>query len=110
MSFPASNQDRLRPAIARMRAIKDNVPKGYEVEQAWVNEFHDAIDGLERQLTMELAEFRLPSSALYRSVASSNMDGQLTYRDGLWCQRTMLLQKVDALLYYLQDLYGDRSG
>lgn len=93
-----------------MRALKDNVPDAYEVEDAWVNEFHDALGGLETQLNMDLAEFRLPPSANYRSVASSNsITGDVSYHEGLWCQRSMLLQKVDALLYYLKDLYGESA-
>ncbi len=91
-----------------MRALKDNLPDTYEVEDSWVKEFHDAIDGLQQQLSMDLEEFRVTPSALYRSVSSRNyMTGEVTYRDGLSCQRTILLQKVDALLYYLRDLYGD---
>lgn len=94
-----------------MRALKDNVPNTYEVEDAWVSEFHDAVDGLEQQLKMELQEFRLPAGALYRSVASSNpMTGKVTYRDGHWCQRAKLIQKVDALLYYLKELYGESAS
>jgi len=91
-----------------MRALKDNLPDVYEVEDTWVKEFHDAIEGLQQQLAMNLDEFRVPASAVYRSISSSNyVTGEVTYSDGLWCQRTVLLQKVDALLYYLRELYGD---
>lgn len=106
-----SQKDHLLRAIARLRALRDNLPDTYEVEDAWVNEFHDAVGGLQRQLSMELEEFRLSPSVLYRSVSSSNyITGEVRYRDGLWCQRTMLLQKVDALLYYLRELYGGIAG
>ena len=89
-----------------MRSIKANMPTGFEVGESWVKEFHDALAGLERQLGMDLVEFRVPREALVRSVSSSNyITGEVWYREGLWCQRSILMQKVDAALYYLDDLY-----
>jgi len=103
-------RDQLQRARARIKALKDNLPDSYEVESTWVQEYHDAIDGLESELSLQLTEFRLPQSALYQSVASSNyLTGDVTYRRGMWCQVTVLLQKADALLYYLSDLYGESA-
>lgn len=103
-------RDRLWRASARIRAIKDNVPGGFEVSESWVSEFHDALTGLEGQLTMDVDEFRVPHSELRRSVSSGNyLTGEVRYREGLWCQRSVLMQKVDAVLYYLNDLYGETN-
>lgn len=103
-------RDVLRRAKARVRALRDNVPRKYEVEKAWVDEYHDAIASLEKELEIALPEFRVREDALYRSVASSNyMSGEVNYRHGLWCHSARLLQKVDALLNYLDDLFGDTA-
>ncbi len=105
------DRDRLRRARARIRAVKDNLPDRYEIESAWVDEYHSAIAGLEGELSLELEEFRVPRSGLYRSVASGNyITGSVSYRDGLWCQVSVLRQKVDALLYYLNDLYDESTS
>jgi len=91
--------------------VKGNLPDRYEVESSWVHEYHDAIAGLENELSLKLEEFRVPQTGLYRSVASGNyITGAVTYRDGLWCQTAVLRQKVDALLYYLNDLYDESAA
>lgn len=105
-----TSRDRLRRARARIKALKDNLPDRYEVESSWVQEYHDAIAGLQNELSLDLEEFRVPTTGLYRSVAGGNyMTGEVTYRDGLWCQAAVLRQKVDALLYYLNDLYDEKA-
>jgi hypothetical protein len=106
--------DQILRAYAAITSIRANVPGGHEVEERWVNEFNTAIKKLEKSLGIDLQEFKVPQDALKRSVASSNyLTSDVTYRDGLWCERAILIQKLDSVLAYftgLQDRQDKKIG
>ena len=97
-----ADQDKLLRAFARISSIKETMPDNFEVEERWVKEFHSALEQVSTEIDSDLSEFQLDQGALYRSVAGSSMDGEISYRKGLWCERSVLLQKVEAVLTYLQ--------
>ena len=106
--------DQILRAYAAITSIRANVPERNEVEQRWVNEFNAAIAKLEKSLGIDLQEFKVPQDALKRYVASCNsLTSDVTYLEGLWCERAILMQKLDSVLVYftgLQDRQDKKIG
>jgi hypothetical protein len=97
--------DQILRAYATITSIRANVPERHEVEARWVNEFNAAIAKLEKSLGIDLQEFKVPQDALKRYVASCNsLTSDVTYLEGLWCERAILMQKLDSVLVYFTGL------
>jgi hypothetical protein len=109
-----SDDDQILRAYATITSIRANVPERHEVEERWVKEFNVAIAKLEKSLGIDLEEFKVPQDALKRFVASCNsMTNDVTYLEGLWCERAILMQKLDSVLVYftgLQDQEDNKIG
>lgn len=109
-----SDDDQILRAYATITSIRANVPDRHEVEERWVKEFNVAIAKLEKSLGIDLEEFKVPQDALKRFVASCNsMTNDVTYLEGLWCERAILMQKLDSVLVYftgLQDQEDNKIG
>lgn len=98
-----ANDDELLRAFALISSLKENIPDDFEVSADWVIEYHNALDKVEKQIGKSLTEFRVQEKNLKRLLASGNyLTGEMTYTEGLWCERSILLQKVGAVLTYLQ--------
>lgn len=99
-----TNNDEILRAYSLLIALKANVPDTYELEERWIKEYHNALAKIERATGKDLADFRLSTGDLRQSVATANCDtGELTYSDGLYCERSFLLQKLDAILTYFTE-------
>ena len=109
-----SDNDQILRAYATITSIRANVPERHEVEERWVKEFNVAIAKLEKSLGVDLEEFKVPQDALKRFVASCNsMTNDVTYLEGLWCERAILMQKLDSVLVYftgLEDREDNKIG
>ena len=109
-----SDDDQILRAYATITSIRANVPERHEVEERLVKEFNLAIAKLEKSLGIDLEEFKVPQDALKRFVASCNsMTNDVTYLEGLWCERAILMQKLDSVLVYftgLQDQEDNKIG
>lgn len=105
-----TNGDQILRAYAILRSLSENVPVSYEVDEKWVHEYNGAIEKLERSLGTDLADFMVPNSELRRSIASRNYrTGRITYRDGLWCERAILMQRLASVLAYFTGLQGGQE-
>jgi hypothetical protein len=108
------NGDQILRAYAAITSIRANVPERHEVEKRWVNEFNAAIEKLEKSLGIDLQEFKVPRDALKRFVASCNsLTNDVTYLEGQWCERAILMQKLDSVLVYftgLEDREDNKIG
>jgi hypothetical protein len=105
-----ANGDEVLRAYAIIKALQGNVPEGYEVEETWVQQFNEALSKIEKALSIDLADFKVPKDALYRSVASSNyLTEDVKYQDGLWCRREVLMHKIEATLTYFTGLQGGQE-
>lgn len=105
-----NNGDQLLRAYAKIKSLRANVPSEYEVEEAWVGDFNDALGQIEGATGLGLEEFKVAQKRLYRSVGSSNyLTGEVEYRDGLWCRRETLMHKIDAVLEYFTGLQGGQE-
>src|SRR4029078_3722794 len=109
-----SDDDQILRAYATITSIWANVPTRDKLEERWVKEFNVAIAKLEKSLGIDLEEFKVPQDALKRFVASCNsMTNDVTYLEGLWCERAILMQKLDSVLVYftgLQDQENNQIG
>ena len=109
-----SDDDQILRAYATITSMKANVPERPQIEERWVIEFNNAIEKLEKSLSIDLQEFKVPQDALKRFVASCNsLTNDVTYLEGLWCERAILMQKLDSVLVYftgLQDREDNKIG
>ncbi len=109
-----SDDDQILRAYAAITSIRANVPERPQIEERWVNEFNAAIEKLEKSMDIDLQEFKVPQDALKRFIASCNsMTNDVTYLEGLWCERAILMQKLDSVLVYftgLQDREDNTIG
>lgn len=100
--------DLLLRSYATLSSLKSNLPDQDEVEERWVREFNSAVEGIEKALGTNLAEFKVLHGDLHRSVGTRNyLTEDVTYRDGLWCNRSSLMQKIDSILIYFSGLQSD---
>ena len=79
--------------------------KHSEVSEDWVIEYHNSVEKVEKELRKNLDDFRVPQKCLKRVEAGGIIlpeKKETRYREGLWCDRSIHLQKVDAVLTYLQ--------
>jgi len=103
--------DQLLRSQVTIASLRANLPTNdYEVDEAWVQQFNEALGRIETVLGTHLDEFKVPQNALYRSVGSSNsITGDVTYREGLWCRRETLLHRIDSVLGYFTGLRNGRD-
>lgn len=105
-----TNGDQILRAYATLSSLRGNIPEGYEVHEKWVHEYNGAIENLEKSLVIDLMDFKVPNSELQRSIASSNyLTERVTYRDDLWCERAILMQKLASVLAYFTGLQGGQE-
>lgn len=96
-----NEQDLILRSYAILGSLKQNIPEGHEVEGRWVQEYGKEIENLEKSLYVDLSGFKVPHDALHRSPAvKSQLWGKHIYREGLWCERSVLMHKLDAVLLY----------
>jgi hypothetical protein len=109
-----TDDDQILRAYATITSMKANVPERPQIEERWVIEFNGAIEKLEKSLSIDLQEFKVPQDALKRFVASCNsLTNDVTYLEGIWCERAILMQKLDSVLVYftgLQDREDNKIG
>lgn len=109
-----SDDDQILRAYATITSMRINVPARPQIEERWVIEFNTAIEKLEKSLDSDLQEFKVPQDALKRFVAScNNLTNEVTYLEGLWCERPILMQKIDSVLAYftgMQDREDNKIG
>jgi hypothetical protein len=79
--------------------MKDNLPENFEVDQKYVEEYHQILDLLQSASGSDLENFRVPASEIHPEVSGGNfITGQVTYSDRQVCERSYLMMKVDGVL------------
>ncbi len=95
------SQDQLAQAYARLKAMKDNLPKSYEVDRKYIVEFHQILDLLQSASGSDLKNFRISDSEIHPQVSGGNYITGETHYSGLQvCDRNYFAMKVDAVLGY----------
>ncbi len=83
--------DELARAYARLRGLKDNVPKQHYVGEHYLREYHSALQRLE-DLGFDIEEFRLPRKPYIRFLPA--------IRPAV--ERSLFLSRLDAVLTYFE--------
>jgi hypothetical protein len=94
--------DEIMRAFAHISSIKENIPKGYEVSEDWVVEYHNALEKVEKTVGKNFDDFKVPDKSLRHPSTIGGITRAKKEMKGFWCDRSILLQKVDAVLTYLQ--------
>ena len=102
------NQDLIIRTYSRLVALKNNLPEDSDTKEKYVKDYHDIIVLLENETGLSLDEFQVPEIELEYRITSSwpslpnIQEGGRTYSKDRYCERPMLLSKIDALLSYFQ--------
>jgi hypothetical protein len=110
-----TNGDQLLRAYAILSSLRDGLPENHWLGQRWVEQFNTALSRLEAALGISLAEFKLPAGELKRLIETQweNPDTgehHVTYEQELSCERSVLLQRLNAVLMYFTGLQsGDQA-
>jgi len=105
----SEHEDSLRRAFARLTALKENLAKGGDVREEFVQEFHEALGHLER-LKFSVEEFKIPEDHIRPSITSrSNFTGEVTYSRKRYVDKTYFMIKLDSVLGYFTFSYGERK-
>jgi len=98
-------KDQILRALSLINGIKSNVPKDTKLPERWVQEYHNALQKVETAMDADLADFRIEESDLAAVPVSSNvLTGETRYSGDRYCEKALLLQKVDSVLNYLNSL------
>jgi len=91
----------LAKLLARLTALKQNLPRYHLIERKYADEFNSLLIELEDVSNEKLNEFRIPLSEIKPKVTSFNLkSGQRTYSSDSYCDREFLLMKIDGVLGY----------
>lgn len=90
-------------AMARLTALKTNLPNPMHVQEKYVNEFHEILGLLEDASGDDLSNFRVPAIEVHPQISSWRpMSGTVTYTQDKRCDRSFLMMKIDAVLSLFQ--------
>lgn len=98
-----ANDETLR-SFNRLKGLKDNMPS--TVKKTYVSEFHDIITRLERSSKVKLDEFKIPDFEVKPHNLGKDREGNRRFSEESYCDKEFILLKLDALLYYLTNLYS----
>lgn len=109
------NQDSLKRAYATLHALRSNIDSittaGARVEEKYVEEYHAALDTLER-IGIDVAQFRIsPSEVQHRepiiTVIYPGIERPKQYTKEKYVAKALLLTKLDTILMYFQLTHSD---
>ena len=104
------NKDKIVRAYSRLIALKQNLPSSYDIHEKYVRDYHEIIDILSEELDISLDEYKIPNNeikphkTLWPDIPYVQKGG-VAYSSDEYCERALLLTKLDALLSYLQMEY-----
>lgn len=97
--------DAIIRALSSIKGIRVNLPNYHSVESHWVEEYNSAIEKIEQASDLKLEEYKVPTNMIKREPVSGNyLNGEVVYSTELFCERSVLLRKLDSALEYLQQL------
>lgn len=92
----------LQEAYARLIGFKQNIPTHLSsVPESYIDEYHAILDILSKAADTDLKGFYVPRSAIVPVVRSINTRTHTrTYSSGSYCDRAILMMKVDAIITF----------
>lgn len=105
-----TQNDELIRALSTINGVKANLPDHYVVEAHWVEEYNSAIQKIENSLDINLEEYKVPTNMIKPEPSFVNGEtGEAIYSKELFCERAILLHKVDSALEYIQNYTKNNS-
>ena len=95
--------------LARLRALKLNLPDSSSVEEQYVQEFHTLLELLSEMSGRDLTGFRVPDSKLLRIMYDDPENGDFDgnededaplFSDVRYCARNFLVMQIDGVLIF----------
>ena len=94
------SHDEILRSYATINALKNNIPKHVEIEEFWVRDFNSAVKRIEELLNSDLSEFMVSNEHIKKSRYSDDSEEGYQHDPGLWCERSVLIYKIDTILTY----------
>lgn len=89
-------------------ALRNNLPDSREIKDVYVNDYHSNVYILEVETGLSLAQFRVPYdrinpklTSLWPAIPAFGQKAGVTYSKDKYCEKSLLLSKMDALISYL---------
>lgn len=101
------SMDEILRGYSILSSLKSNIPDNYEIEKYWVDEYHFAIEKLEKSTNIDLSDFYVPDHRLHYPIDAAIDETEIEYGKTLMCERSVLIQQLDAILIYFS---GIQSG
>lgn len=105
-----NSQDELARAYAMLSSLRKNIGEmtAYNVPETYVSEFHSVLDRL-GNIGIDVSEFRIPDSEVAPEITSWNtLNGEATYSDEKYVERSFILTKLDAVLSYFEIITSEK--
>ena len=97
------DSDKMVRVYTRLKALRDNLPDSFQVNEKYVSEYHSLVNELSTITGSALDEFNVSSQEIKpKLVAVALGGGGRQYSNDCYCERPLLLAKIDALLSYFQ--------
>lgn len=87
----------LAKLLARLTALKGNIPDKHEVPQKYADEFNSILIGLEKISGETLGDFVIPDNEITPRIRIMGI-GRTIYSDDKYCDKEYLLMKIDGVL------------
>ena len=90
-------------AYSKLLSIKNNLPEHVSIDESWVIQFHESLEGISDILGSHFNEFKVPESDIkYQEYQTSYNPVQTELSESKFCDRSKLMAKIDAVLTYIQ--------
>ncbi len=97
---------KLLVAYSTLIALKNNLPDSYHIEEKYVEQFHVALKQISEEFGEDIFDshdFEIPEKDVVHRLASANSrTGEKRYTREKFCDRSLLMTKLDASLNYVQ--------
>lgn len=112
-----NNQDELIRACTTLQSLRENIKemKNPDIEETFVNEFHNALDKLASSTGKDVSDFRIPDSKIapIRTDIPVTYPGEGhttggTYSKEKYVDKPYLLTKIDSVLKYLEIITSEK--
>lgn len=93
------SQGQLALAYARLNSMKENLPKRFEADSKYIEEYHQILDLLQTASGNDLKSFRIPANEIHPETTGGNsITGEVYYSGRQVCERIYLMMKIDGVL------------
>lgn len=90
----------LAKSLARLTALKNNIPESSWVLQKYADEFNSILKSLVRISGENLDEFIIPATEIRPRATSWSPSGGTKYSSERYCDKEFILMKIDGVLMY----------